>query len=70
MRKKDQDRDGHVSGIANWSRKPTCPLGITERILSLLPDCSDSSYPIVRRSVYSRHSRERFHEYKLFHSLC
>ena len=32
--------------------------GITERILSLLPDSSGSSYPIVRRIVNSRHSKE------------
>ena len=60
-RKNDQYRDGHVSVIAR-SRKPTCPVGITERILSLLPDSSGSSYPIVRRIVNSRHSKERFHE--------
>ena len=60
-RKNDQYRDGHVSVIAR-SRKPTCPVGITDRILSLLPDSSDSSYPIVRRIVSSRHSKERFHE--------
>ena len=35
-RKNDQYRDGHVSVISR-SRKPTCPVGITERILSLLP---------------------------------
>ena len=60
-RKNDQYRDGHVSVIAR-SQKPTCPVGITERILSLLPDSSGSSYPIVRRIVNSRHSKERFHE--------
>ena len=60
-RKNDQYKDGHVSVIAR-SRKPTCPMGITERILSLLPDSSGSSYPIVRRIVNSRHSKERFHE--------
>ena len=61
VRKNDQYRNGHVSGIAR-SRKPTCPVGITERTLSLLPDSSGSSYPIVRRIVNSRHSKERFHE--------
>ena len=59
--KSDQYKDGHVSVIAR-SRKPTCPMGICERILSLLPDSSGSSYPIVRRIVNSRHSKERFHE--------
>ena len=60
-RKNDQYKDGHVSVMAR-SRKPNCPVGITERILSLLPDSSGSSYPIVRRIVNSRHSKKRFHE--------
>ena len=51
--KNGHDKDGHVSVIAR-SRKPTCPVGITERISSLLPDSSGSSYPIVRRIVNSR----------------
>ena len=55
--KNDQYKDGHISVIAR-SWKPTCPVGITERILSLLPDSSSSSYPIVRRIVNSRHSKE------------
>ena len=62
MRKNDQYRDGHVSVIDNWCRKPTCPVGITERISSLLPDSSGSSYPIVCRIVNSRHSKDRFHK--------
>ena len=33
MRKNDQYRDGHVLVIAR-SRKPTCPVKITERLLS------------------------------------
>ena len=61
-RKNDQYRDLHVSVIAR-SREPTLPVGITERMLSLLPDSSGSSYPIVRRIVNSRHSKERFHEF-------
>ena len=32
MRKNDQYRDGHVSVIDNRCRKPTCLMGITERI--------------------------------------
>ena len=56
MRKNDQYRDGHVSVIAHCSWQPSCPVGITERILSLLPDSSDS------RIVNSRHSQEQFHE--------
>lgn len=62
MRKNDQYRDGHVSVIDYWSRKHTCPAGITERISSLLPDSSSSSYPIVCRIVNSRHSKKRFHK--------
>lgn len=60
-RKNDQYKDGHVSVIAR-SRKLTCPVGITEKLLSLLPDSKDSSNPIVRRIVNSRHSKERFHD--------
>ena len=62
MRKNDQYRHGHVSVIDCWSRKPTCPAGITERISTLPPDPSGSSYPIVCRIVNSRHSKERFHK--------
>ena len=60
MRKNDQYRDGHVSVIDSLCRKPTCPVGIIERISSLLPDSSGSSYPIVCRIVNSRHSKDRF----------
>ena len=35
MRKNDQYRDGHISVIDNWCRKPTCPVGITERNFGL-----------------------------------
>ena len=62
MHKNDQYRDGHVSVFDYWSRKPTCPVGITERISSLLPDSGGSSYPIVCRIVNSRHSEGRFHK--------
>ena len=62
MHKNDQYRDGHVSVTDNWSRKPACPAGVTERISSLLPDTSGSSYPIVGRIVKSGHSKERFHK--------
>lgn len=37
-------------------------MGVTERLLSLLPDPKNSSNPIVRKIVNSRHSKERFHE--------
>ena len=70
MRKNDQYRNGHVSVVAR-SRKSTCPVGITGRLLSLLPDSSSSSNPIVRRIVNSRHSKKRFHEspYKVIPKL-
>ena len=61
MRKNDQYRDGHAPVIDNWSLKPTCPVGVTERISSLQPDSCGSSYPIVCRILNSRHSKERFH---------
>ena len=63
MHKNDQYRDGHVSVFDYWSPKPICPVGITERISSLLPDSGGSSYPIVCRIVNSRHSKERFHKF-------
>ena len=37
-------------------------MGITEELLSLLPDSRDSSNPVVRMTVNSKHSKERFHE--------
>ena len=62
MHKNDQYRDRLVSVFDYWSRKPTCPVGIRERISSLLPDSGGSGYPIVCRIVISRHSKERFHK--------
>ena len=62
MHKNDQYRDVHVSVFDYWSRKPTCPVGMIERISSLLPDSGGSSYPIVCRIVNSRHSKGRFHK--------
>ena len=59
--KNDQYRDGHVSVIAR-SRKPTCPVGITEKLFSLLPDSKGSSYPVFRKIVKSKFSKQRFHE--------
>lgn len=60
-RKNDQYRRGHVSTIAR-SGKPTCPVGITEKILSLLPDDKNSPYPVVRRIVPCRYKKQRFHQ--------
>ena len=72
MRKNDQYRDRHISVIDNWCRKPTCPVGITERISSLLPDSIGSGYPIVCRIVILGILRSDFISllYKLFHRLC
>ena len=41
QRKNDQFREGHTSVIAR-SNKISCPVAITERILSFLPDAKDS----------------------------
>ena len=61
-RKNDQHRDGHTSIIAR-SGKITCPVSITEKIMSLLPSTRKSQLaPIVRRVVNSK-KREKFHEY-------
>ena len=62
MYNNDQYRNGHVSVMYNWSRKPTCPVGITERKSSLLPDSSGSRNPIVCIIVTSRRFKERFHK--------
>ena len=43
--KSDQYRDGHDSVLAR-SRKPTCPVGITERLSSLLPDTKAPVIPL------------------------
>ena len=59
-RKNDQYRRGHVSTIAR-SGKCSCPVAITEKIISLLPDDIDSCHPVVRRIVKSKHG-ERFHQ--------
>ena len=50
-RKNDQHRDGHTSTLAR-SGKITCPVSITEKIMSLLPSTHKSQVaPIVRRVV-------------------
>ena len=56
-RKNDQYREGHVSRLA-ISRKPTCPVGITER---LLPDSKVSCYPLIRR-IFKSKSSQSFHK--------
>ena len=56
------DRDGHTSILAR-SEKITCPVSITEKIMSLLPSNQKSQFaPIVCRIVKSK-KQERFHEY-------
>ena len=60
-RKNDQYRKGHVS-IISRSGKPTCPVGITEGLLSLLPDKKGSPNPVVRRIVKSKRAKEKFHK--------
>ena len=61
-RKSDQHRDGHTSVLAR-SGKITCPVSITEKIMSLLLSTQKNQLaPIVRRIVKSK-KLERFHEY-------
>ena len=60
-RKNDQYRKGHVSPISR-SGKPTCPVDITERLLSFLPDKNGSPNPVVRRIVKSKRVKEKFHK--------
>ena len=61
-RKEDQHREGHISVLAG-SGKVTCPVSITERLVSLLPSQDKSSpFPIVRRIVKTKR-REHFHSY-------
>ena len=81
-RKNDQHREGHVSILAR-SGKLTCPVSITEKLLSLLPfQDPKASLPIIRRIVKTK-KQERFHEFlsisytkcfryyqKVYRSLC
>ena len=60
-RKNDQYRKGHVS-IISRSGKPTCPAGITKRLLSLLPDKNGSPNHVVCRIVESKRVKEKFHK--------
>ena len=61
-RKNDQHRDSHTSILAR-SGKITCPVSITEKIMSLLPSTHKSQMaPIVRRVVKCK-KQERFHVY-------
>ena len=72
MHKNDQYRDGHVSVFDYWSRKPTCPVGITERISSLLPDSGGPAILLFAELLILGILRSDFISllYKLFHNLC
>ena len=60
-RKNDQFREGHTSFFSR-SGKVTCPVSITERLISLLPSGTEfRSSPVVRRIIKSK-KHERFHE--------
>jgi len=52
-KKNDQFREGHTSVIARCN-KISCPVAITERILSLLPDAKDSCFTVLRRIVSTK----------------
>ena len=52
-RKNDQYREGHTVNFRK-SGKITCPVSITSKLLSFLPNSSDSSYPIIRRIISSK----------------
>ena len=53
QRKNDQFREGHKSVIAR-PNKISCPVAITEKILSLLPDAKDSCFTVLRRIVSTK----------------
>ena len=38
------------------SGKITCPVSIKSKLLSFLPDSSDSQYPVIRRIISSKKS--------------
>ena len=58
-RKNDQIREGHTSIIAR-SGNLTCPVAVTERLVSFLPEPKNPHFPLIRRIVKSK-SGERFH---------
>ena len=58
-RKNDQHREGHTVDVA-FSGKISCPVLITKRLLSLLPNSEDSCAPIVRRIIANRKGN-KFH---------
>ena len=58
-RKNDQIREGHTSVIAR-SGNLTCPVAVTERLVSFLPEPKNPHFPLIRRIVKSK-SGERFH---------
>ena len=52
-RKNDQIREGHTSVIAR-SGKLTCPVAVTERLVSFLPEPRNPHCPLFRRIVKSK----------------
>ena len=59
-RKNDQIREGHTSAIAK-SGKLTCPVAITEKLISLLPEPKNPHCPLIRR-IIKPNSGDYFHE--------
>ena len=58
-RKNDQHREGHKVDVA-FSGKISCPVLITKRLLSILPNSEGSCAPIVRRIIANRKGN-KFH---------
>ena len=61
-RKNDQYREGHFSNIYK-SGKVTCPVSITQKLVYLLPDEKDYPFPVIRRIINKKKSKE-FHRSK------
>lgn len=67
--KNNQYRRGHISTIAR-SRKLTCPITITEKLLLLLPNDSKTSSSLVRRVVKSKCKEQFHHSIGIFYSCA
>ena len=61
-RKNDQYREGHFGDIYK-SGKVACPVSITQKLVYLLPDKKDSPFPVIRRIINEKKSKE-FHRSK------
>ena len=66
-RKYDKYRHGHTLSIAR-SGKVTCPVSMTEKLLSLLPPGSNKLLPLLRRIVAFK-SKQRSMSIKVFRIL-